>query len=191
MSSRMTIFQAATVFSWLSEHALHIFSLPDIFHSHLLTGSQMYPALESWHPNGIRSFDLSWKWAANPSSAQASVSPTCSSAFSSPDLRQIFDGELQTDQQDFHSFISPSTAMWHRTHWWALWAACEHFRKSCAASLLMFPGTGSSELLAMNSESRSTTRRNPSAASSPPEKTRKKKKVTATRQNKEQYAVYL
>lgn len=60
------------------------------------------------------------------------------------------DGELKTDQQDFHSFICASTVMWHRTPFWALWTACEHFRKSCAVvSLLTFQGTGSSEMLAV------------------------------------------
>lgn len=80
-------------FSWLSEHALSIFSLPDMFCCHLLTGSQMYPALHRY----LAPWHLFWQfWLAYPRNglqvlfvARASVSRSCSPAFSSTDLEQI------------------------------------------------------------------------------------------------------
>lgn len=137
MSLCKTIFKAATVFSWLSEHALNTFSLPDMFCCHLLTGSQMYPALhpylEPWH--------LYWEfWLAYPGNglqilfiARASVSRSCSSAFSIPDLEQIFPLMWRRTQNRSAglSFLYPCFYIDVAPHaLLTLWTACEHFRKS-------------------------------------------------------------
>lgn len=92
MSLCKTISKAATVLSWLSEHALNIFTLSDMFFLTLVSGvssSTSWPIAMA--PVLAVLTRLSQKWTAKSFfSAQASVSRSCSSAFSSTDLEQIF-----------------------------------------------------------------------------------------------------
>lgn len=104
------------------------------------------------------------------------------------------DRGLKTHQQDFHSIVCASAAMWHRTHSWAPWTVCECFHESCAVIPPRWHSRGPNSLscwLFGNSDSRNMTRSNSSAASSPPGKTYGKDRRQHVLQNKEQCTVYL
>lgn len=145
----------------------------------------LHPCLAPWH--------LYWEFWLYPRNelqilfiARASVSRSCSSAFSITDLEQIFPLMWQRTQNRSAglSFLYPCFYIDVALHALlsvvnCVWAFPQEFP-------LLFPRRHSKKLDPLrcwqfgNCESRNTTQRNPSAVSSPPGKTRVKKVITLT-----------